>query len=133
MIFYESHKVYMNGQYPAVYINGKSCHVHRLQWIKHYGEIPRGCVVHHKDENKLNWDIDNLELLSRKDHILQHKDVVHRKGVPIVAERDGVILEFESIEICAINCGTHPAQVRRCFEGIQKQSNGWRFRKKVVQ
>ena len=122
----------MNGDYPAVYINGKNCHIHRLQWIKYHGEIPKGCVIHHKDENKLNWDIDNLELLSRKDHIYQHKDVVHRKGVPIVAIKGNVVLHFCSIEQAAEYCGTHPAQVRRCFEGIQKQSNGWKFRKRVV-
>ena len=133
MIFYEGHKVYMNGDYPAIWLNGRNCHVHRLQWIKYHGEIPKDCVVHHKDENKLNWDIDNLELLSRKDHIFQHKDVIHRKGVPVVAIRGNIEIQFDSIEICAMECGTHPAQVRRCFEGNQKQSNGWKFRKGVIE
>ena len=58
--FYDGHKVYMNGDYPAIFLNGKNAHVHRLEWIKHQGEIPEGFVVHHKDENKLNWNIENL-------------------------------------------------------------------------
>lgn len=117
----------MNGEYPAIFLNGQSVHVHRLQWIKYHGEIPKGCVVHHKDGNKLNWSIENLELLSRKDHILQHKDIVHRKGVPVIAMKNGVILKFESIEICADACGTYPALVQRCLRGTQKQSKGWTF------
>jgi hypothetical protein len=127
MIFYEGHKVYMNGEYPAIFLNGQNVHIHRLQWLKYHGEIPKGCVIHHKDENKLNWSIENLEMLSRKDHIVQHKNIVHRKGVPVIAMKNGVVLKFESIEICADACGTYPVLVRRCLQGTQKQSKGWTF------
>ena len=27
MIFYEGHKVYMNGEYPAIFLNGKNQHI----------------------------------------------------------------------------------------------------------
>ena len=54
MIFYDGHKVYMNGKYPAICLNGQNQHVHRLEWEKHNGKIPEGFIVHHKDENKLN-------------------------------------------------------------------------------
>lgn len=127
MLFYEGHKVYMNGQYPAIFLNGKNQHIHRLQWQKHYGEIPKGCVVHHKDENKLNWDIDNLELLSRSKHIREHKDVVHRKGIKVIARKGELELHFNSIEEAAEFCGTFTTQVQRCFKGTQKQSKGWTF------
>lgn len=72
--FYEGHKVYMNGNYPAIFLDGKNVHVHRLEWIKHHGEIPEGFVVHHKDENKMNWNIENLELISRGNHISKHRE-----------------------------------------------------------
>lgn len=75
--FYEGHKVYIDGKYPAIFLNGKNVHIHRLEWIKHHGEIPEGYVVHHKDENKLNWNIENLELMSRGDHVLKHQDNLH--------------------------------------------------------
>jgi hypothetical protein len=29
-------------------------------------------VIHHKDHNKLNNDLDNLELTNRRDHVLKH-------------------------------------------------------------
>lgn len=70
----------MNGDYPAIFLNGKNVHVHRLEWIKHHGEIPEGFVVHHKDEDKMNWDIENLELISRGDHVLRHIENLHYEG-----------------------------------------------------
>ena len=127
MIFYEGRKVYMNGKYPAVFIDGKNQHVHRLQWIKYHGEIPEGYVVHHKDGNKLNWDIENLEVLSRSEHIKEHKDIVHRPGVKVIARKDGKEIEFESIEKAAAYCGTYTCSIQRTFNGIQHHANGWTF------
>lgn len=77
--FYEGRNVYMDGDYPAVFIGGKNCHIHRLQWEKHYGSIPDGYIVHHKDGDKCNWDIDNLELLSRGEHLDHHREEHHRE------------------------------------------------------
>lgn len=35
-------------------------------------EYYKGCIVHHKDENKYNNCLDNLEILSRADHGFHH-------------------------------------------------------------
>ena len=79
-MLYEGRNVYMNGNYPAICLDGKNVHVHRLEWIKHHGEIPEGFVVHHKDENKLNWNIENLELIDRGEHLLRHCESLHPEG-----------------------------------------------------
>lgn len=42
-------------------------------WIKHNGSIPRGMVVHHVNRDTLDDNIDNLELLTRAEHLLEHK------------------------------------------------------------
>ena len=127
LIFYNGHKVYMNVGYPAVFVNGKNEHIHRLEWIKHNGEIPKGYVVHHKDENKLNWNIENLELLSRSQHIRKHKYVVHRSGIKVTAIKNEIVLHFNSIETAAATCGTHPCSIQRVFKGEQRTANGWCF------
>ena len=75
--FYDGHKVYMNGKYPAIFLNGKNVHVHRLEWEKHNGEIPKGYIIHHKDENKYNWSIENLEMIKRSDHVIKHQHNLH--------------------------------------------------------
>ena len=127
MIFYDGHKVYMNGDYPAIFLNGENQHVHRLQWVKYYGVIPKGYVVHHKDENKLNWDIEKLELLPRCDHIKYHKNIVKRPGIRVVGRKDGLMMIFSSIEEAAKFCGTYTSNIQRIFKGKQKTANGWTF------
>jgi len=130
MIFYEKHKVYMNGKYPAIFLNGKSEHVHRLEWEKYYGKIPEGFIIHHKDENKLNWNIENLELLSRSKHLKKHKDIVKRPGVKVIARKDGLEIYFNSIEEAAEFCGTYTNTIQRIFKGKQKQTKGWTFERR---
>ena len=77
--FYDGHKVYMNGEYPAIFLNGKNVHVHRLEWVKHNGKIPKGYIIHHKDENKCNWNIENLEIIKRSDHVIKHQHNLHNE------------------------------------------------------
>lgn len=56
-------------------INGKrlTAYLHVEIYKRHFGNIPRGWVVHHVDGVKTNNDIDNLEAMSQKDHIRVHK------------------------------------------------------------
>ena len=117
----------MNGNYPAIWLSGKSQHIHRLQWKKWFGDIPKGSVVHHKDGDKLNWEIGNLQLLSREEHIREHKNAVHRKGVKVIAIKNSKCMYFDSIQEAANQCGTYPMCIHRVFVGKQKTANGWRF------
>jgi hypothetical protein len=45
---------------------------HRLVYEAAYGAIPKNMYVIFKDKNKLNFDIDNLELVSRKEHMIRN-------------------------------------------------------------
>ena len=129
MVFYKGHKVYMNGSYPTIFLNGQNFYVHRLEWEKHYGSIPKGYIVHHIDGNKKNWNIGNLTLLSRSEHIREHAAVVHKKGIRIMATKDDVTLIFSSIKEAAANCGTYPSGIQRIIKGKQYTANGWKFRR----
>ena len=107
----------------------KAFTVHRLvanAFLKNPNGYP---IINHKDENKMNWNIDNLELLTRSEHIKKHSDIVHRKGIKIIAIKDGKELTFSSIKDAAAGCGTYPVLVARVLNGTQKQSKGWIFRK----
>lgn len=44
--------------------------VHRLVWTAWKGEVPKGLEINHKDSNKANNSLDNLELLSHKANCL---------------------------------------------------------------
>jgi hypothetical protein len=54
-------------------------YLHRLIWKDFYKcEIPKGFVIHHKDGNKLNNCILNLQLMRSFDHLsIHHKGLTH--------------------------------------------------------
>lgn len=51
---------------------GKIARLHVYVWEKHNGPVPKGFHVHHKDQDKSNNCIDNLELISGADHLSFH-------------------------------------------------------------
>ena len=60
-----------------------------LTWEKHQGKIPRGKIVWHKDGNPQNDDIENLELITRKEAMTRNsmqrfppeiREVMHLKA-----------------------------------------------------
>ncbi len=51
--------------------------LHRHNWIKKNGQIPNGYELHHKDENKLNNDVSNLELLTTSEHTRLHSLLIN--------------------------------------------------------
>ena len=42
-------------------------------WIKNNGEIPKGLLIHHVDEDSLNDDGSNLALVTRSAHMNLHR------------------------------------------------------------
>ena len=46
--------------------------LHRMVYIHYNGEIPKGYCIHHKDGNKGNNDISNLECVRRSEHSHYH-------------------------------------------------------------
>lgn len=63
---------YMN-KYKKIRINRtKVIDEHRYIWEVNYGDIPAGYVIHHKDGNKNNNSIDNLECIPLSEHSRIH-------------------------------------------------------------
>ncbi len=53
---------------------------HRMIWEQENGKIPQGYVVMFKDGDKLNTDIDNLMLVSRKVLAVMNKRGLYKSG-----------------------------------------------------
>jgi hypothetical protein len=47
----------------------KRFYVHRLVWVAFNGVIPEGYEVDHKDRDRSNNDLSNLQLLTRSDNM----------------------------------------------------------------
>jgi hypothetical protein len=47
--------------------------LHRLIWEHYNGTIPKGYIIHHKNGNKLNNSIDNLQCMSQSEHCRLHR------------------------------------------------------------
>ena len=76
-----------NGKYilvvaPEAYFmkkyRGKYCYEHHLVWHAKYGAIPVGHIIHHKNGDKHDNRVENLELLSRDDHSARHGEEKRR-------------------------------------------------------
>lgn len=61
------------------YLQHKGRRLHRVVWEYHNGEIPKGHHVHHIDGNRLNNSIENLILVTAKDHMSHHMKSEDRK------------------------------------------------------
>lgn len=46
--------------------------VHRMVYFDYYGSIPEGHHIHHKDGNKKNNAIENLEAITNSEHHKEH-------------------------------------------------------------
>lgn len=54
---------------------------HRLEWEKHNGEIPPGCMVVFADGDTTNWHIDNLLLETKAQHAIKNRCHIHGNDV----------------------------------------------------
>jgi HNH endonuclease. len=76
----------------------------RKNWLHQYvyeqvnGSIPEGYEVHHKDHNKENNDISNLELLSPAEHQAEHTEQSKANGYKLA---DYVAANFDEVQALA--------------------------------
>ena len=98
--------------YKGKLYRGRYCYEHHAVWEKTNGKpVPDGFVVHHKDGNRFNNSVDNLELLERVSHNrlhgLQEKRKVAILRCPCchkIFERDARILPFRNLVFCSRRC-----------------------------
>ena len=75
------------------YINGR--YAHRVIYERHHGSIPAGFVIHHKDEDKSNNAIENLEAMPKSEHQRHHATGKENS----VAQRQAAAKTLESLRI----------------------------------
>ena len=66
--------------YRRISVNNRIIREHILVWQHYNGPIPAGMEIHHKDGDKLNNEIDNLELIDSLSHRHLHAGYEMRGG-----------------------------------------------------
>lgn len=66
--------------YACIHLAGKDIKLHRYIWEKVHGPIPKGYQLHHIDENKSSYHIENLVLVTQSDHLKIHSRWVKEDG-----------------------------------------------------
>jgi len=64
---------YITQGYIRRSVDGVKVLEHRMVWEDNFGLIPEGKCIHHKDSNKLNNKLENLELVTPKEHSRYHR------------------------------------------------------------
>lgn len=91
---------------------GNYCYEHHLVWEQEYGiPVPDGYIIHHRDGNKRNNRIDNLELIKKEVHSKMHADM-QKKTMAIlrcpyckkIFERDVRWLHYKRMLFCGRHC-----------------------------
>jgi hypothetical protein len=53
----------------------------RWRWEQSFGPIPDGMCVHHKDGDRGNDDIDNLQVVSKAEHLEIHRPEFQERAI----------------------------------------------------
>ena len=76
-------------------------YVHRLIWVQHHKQdIPKGHIVRFKDGDNRNFDIDNLQLVSRSEHIVVN-NIIRKQPLPPPTEAMDAILSVAKLQLLA--------------------------------
>jgi hypothetical protein len=91
----------LSNPYRRLNRNGKTVYLHRHVWEQAYGDIPNGWHIHHKDGNRENNSLANLELVSRQRHF-----GLHDEREPKLCKRCGIRFHARKRQMfCTQLCG----------------------------
>ena len=125
--------------YCPVRINGKFHYIHVL--IAKAFNLPRRegqNEVNHKDGNRSNNSLDNLEWATHSENIRHsyatnknRRSNAAKRSKPVEARRLGADewVAYASSNAAARALEVHPADISACCRGVRKQAGGYEFRR----
>lgn len=90
---------------------------HRQVWMDAYGPIPEGCIIHHRNENTRDNRLENLELMTHRQHAVHHNEKHPRTKECVICgvEFTPHITKRERAQTCSPACRRELSS-RRAYE-----------------
>lgn len=113
-------------EYERIRFNGKMMPLHKVIWIKANGAVPSGYIVHHKNGNKLDNRLENLEILTAQQHAEHHNQKWPREKTCVIC---GIAFvpkptKRKIAQTCGWNCGRKLAAQKSMAYAFSKLSEG---------
>lgn len=106
--------------------------VHQLITQTIFGQPPKGYIVNHKDGNKLNNRIENLEYITysqNTQHAYDNGLIPRKRRTEIISinKKSGYIQEWQSIRSCAKELNINRKTLSAILSGQRKGQYNWKF------
>ena len=113
----------------------KNVSVHRLVWITFNGVIPEGLEINHRDEDKANNALLNLELVTRKENNnygTRIERVTKKLSKPVIQfDKNGnFIKEWSSSYEIQRQLGYLASYIRSCCRNVRHSAYGFIWKDK---
>lgn len=108
----------------------KNYRVHRLVGILFLSNIENKPYINHKDGNKLNNNVDNLEWCTSKEndfHARTHNLKIQNKPIKAININTKNSLCFESLSECAKYFNTNKGTIHRVLSGKRNKYKDFKF------
>jgi hypothetical protein len=104
--------------------------MHRLVWETFVGEIPEGLTIHHKDFNKQNNALVNMELMTVEDNAREsavRNNVSKKQQREVTSIKGGLMRTFSGVSEAARRLKLDPSKISAVLHGRQKHTGGYKF------
>lgn len=111
----------------------KTIKLHRIIWETANGSIPNGYDIHHKDHNRTNNSISNLEMIHQSEHRGNHikgennPNYGNFKKVECVSLSGEVIKTYNSLKETKLD-GFTPSAISHTCNGDSNTYKGYKWR-----
>lgn len=115
-----------------LYLNNvkKTSSVHRLTWTAFNGQIPEGLEINHKDEDKTNNSLANLELVTPSQNInygTRNKRI--SKRIQMIDKNNNTLKTFNSLtEAAQFFNKKSVGNISNCLNGHSKSAYGYKWK-----